>query len=571
MECRSRQCANAGPYRCTVPRAVRSRCLFCCSSEAIRFLAGQLLIMERRISLRKLISTAVIACLVLALSTIGGGEAVANDEDRIPDFSYCGYRGAGVSIPDVGAAVTLSPREDGDDTGRIQKAIDRVSDMERNKEGFRGAVLLKAGTYRVAGSLRMRASGVVLRGMGQRDDGTVIIATGNKQRALIRISGGKPGERIKSSRRAIADEYVPVGARKLRLESAEGLEVGDPVVVFRPATEKWIETLGTEHLGWEPGTYDMAYERHITAIGGKEITIDAPIVCAIDARFGGGSVYKTTPDGRISKVGVEKLRLVSEYKNGQKRKDESHAWEGVRIGNLRDGWVRNVTAVHFGYSCVSLKNGATQITVQDCAFLYPVSRITGGRRYSFNMDGQLCLVQRCYSSGGRHDFVMHSRARGPNVFLDCVADRTYDDSGPHHRWATGTLYDNVCCEQLFMRWRDDYGSGHGWPGANTVFWNCRAHHIICQKPPTAHSWCIGCTGHIRGNGQIKSRCEPVVPRSLYLKQLEDRLGAQAVKNVTTKNQRRGHIRPAELPTWPEGGVPHEYHTMDLILRRKLAR
>jgi len=149
--------------------------------------------------LKKFISTAVIVCLALALSTIGGGEAVANDEDRIPDFSYCGYRGAGVSIPDVGVAVTLSPREDGDDTGRIQKAIDRVSDMERNEEGFRGAVLLKAGTYRVAGSLRIRASGVVLRGMGQRDDGTVIIATGTKQRALIRISGGKPGERIKSS------------------------------------------------------------------------------------------------------------------------------------------------------------------------------------------------------------------------------------------------------------------------------------------------------------------------------------------------------------------------------------
>ncbi len=521
--------------------------------------------------MEKVSKIAVIACLVLPIQAAETAQAAAADEDRIPDFSYCGYQGGGVSIPDIGQAVTLAPRDDGDDTERIQDAINRVADMERNRDGFRGAVLLEAGTYRVAGSLQIQTSGVVLRGMGQRKDGTTIVAAGTEQRSLIKIGGGRPGQEMDGTRRPIADKYVPVGTRKLRLDSTDGLAVGDPIVVFRPATEKWIDALGTEHLGWKPQGYGMGYERRITAIDGSQITINAPIVCAIDSRYGGGFVYKTTPDQRISKVGVEKLRIVSEYKQGRERKDESHAWEAVKIRNLRDGWVRNVTAVHFGYSCVSIKSGAKHITVQDCAFLEPVSRITGGRRYSFNMDGQLCLVQRCYSEGARHDFVMHARAPGPNVFLDCVADRTYDDSGPHHRWATGTLYDNVSCDELYIRWREDYGSGHGWPGANTVFWNCRAHHIICQKPPTAHSWCIGCTGHIRGNGQIKSPGEPVTPRSLYLKQLADRLGKKAVKNVTTEKQRRGHGSPSVLPTPPTGGVPKPYNTMDLILRKKLSQ
>ena len=267
--------------------------------------------------MRRKILIAVILWMSVATLPAGIGQTSANQEDRIPDFSYCGYRGGGVSIPDIGAAVTLKPRNRGDDTERIQSAIDTVANKETDRDGFRGAVVLKSGTYRVRGSLRIQASGVVLRGMGQQGDGTIIVATGTRKRALITIGGGKPGREIDGSRRAIADKRVPVGARSLRLSSTDGLAAGDPVVVFRPGTKKWIDALGTTDLGWKPRTYDMAYERRILAIDGSRITIDAPIVCAIESRFGGGSVYRTTPDGRISGVGVEKLRLVSDYKKGR--------------------------------------------------------------------------------------------------------------------------------------------------------------------------------------------------------------------------------------------------------------
>ena len=200
-----------------------------------------------------------------------------------------------------------------------------------------------------------------------------------------------------------------------------------------------------------------------------------------------------------------------------------------------------MTAVHFGYSCVNIVSSGKRITVQDCACIDPVSLIKGGRRYSFALDGQECLVQRCYTRGGRHDYVMHARARGPNVFLDCVADRTYSDSGPHHRWATGTLYDNLACGHLNVQWRGWSGTGHGWAGANMVFWNCRASHIDCQKPPTANNYCIGCTGRIRESGHIASRGKPVTPRSLYLRQLVERMGQKAVEKVTIPEQRGGVI------------------------------
>lgn len=519
--------------------------------------------------MKNAISATLIACLMVAARASGASETdrpalvrlgAEENGDRIPDFSCCGYGGGGVSLPDVTVKVTLEPVDTGDDTARIQAAIDTVAGMTTGRDGFRGAVLLKAGTYRVAGTLWVRTAGVVLRGAGPETDGTLIVATGMEKRTLIHIDGGRPGAETGGSRRAIADERVPVGATTLRLASADGLAAGDSIEVFRPGTDTWIHALGTDRLNqgpkddvknWTPDSYSFAYERRITGIAGNSITIDAPIVFAIEAGFGGGSVYKTSPDGRVHKVGVEKLRLISEYRKGEELSDEAHAWDAIQIGNLVDGWVRDVTAVHFGYSCVNIGSAGKRITVQDCACIDPVSKIIGGRRYSFALAGQLSLVQRCYTRGGRHDYVMHARARGPNVFLDCVADQTHSDSGPHHRWATGTLYDNIACGTLNAQWRGRSGTGHGWAGANMVFWNCRAGSIDCQKPPTANNYCIGCTGKIRGSGHIASRDKPVLPRSLYLRQLEDRLGMEAVMNVTTQEQRNG--------------------TIDELLRRQLSR
>ena len=92
--------------------------------------------------------------------------------------------------------------------------------------------------------------------------------------------------------------------------------------------------------------------------------------------------------------------------------------------------------------------------------------------------------------------------------------------------------------------RDRMGGGHGWAGANMVFWNCRARSIDCQKPPTANNYCIGCTGKIRGSGHIASHGKPVLPRSLYLRQLADRLGTGAVRNAATEAQLSGAIDDA---------------------------
>ena len=80
--------------------------------------------------------------------------------NKIPDFSNAGYKGGGVPIPYVTIKETVWPVL-GDNSGNIQAAIDRVSALPLDASGFRGAVLLKIGTYELEKPVNIKASGVV--------------------------------------------------------------------------------------------------------------------------------------------------------------------------------------------------------------------------------------------------------------------------------------------------------------------------------------------------------------------------------------------------------------------------
>src|SRR4029077_13355080 len=77
----------------------------------------------------------------------------ADDQgNTIHDASHAGYGGGGVSIPTVAVKETIWPVA-GDNTEHVQAAIDKVSALPPDKYGFRGAVLLRAGYYRMATAL----------------------------------------------------------------------------------------------------------------------------------------------------------------------------------------------------------------------------------------------------------------------------------------------------------------------------------------------------------------------------------------------------------------------------------
>jgi hypothetical protein len=453
--------------------------------------------------------------------------------NRIPDFSNCGYAGGDHEIPDVPGRIRISPSE-GDDGPRIQAAIDEVSQRPLDNDGFRGAVLLLPGQFEVAGQLHIAASGVVLRGSGAGPDGTTLIATGTNRRALIRVAGGSDPTTNRETTHAVIDEYVPVGATTLRLESTDGLSVGDTVLVSRPSTAQWITALGMDTFGvtWEPGSRDIRWDRVITRIGDSAVILDAPITTVIDKQFGGATVSRYEWPSRIAHVGIENMRLQSEYA-ADRPLDEDHAWFGVVMENTQDAWVRRVEFRGFAGGAVTLWDSTKRVTVEDCVSVEPVSEIGGHRRQTYFTCGQLTLFLRCWSEHGRRDFAVGHCAAGPNAFVNCVAARALGDSGPIESWASGVLYDNVQIDggglNLTNRWSSPPGAG--WSAANCALWNCRAATMDVFRPPTASNWAIGVWARFTGDGTFQSRSDSVRPLSLYQAQLEGRVGKRLAAKV----------------------------------------
>jgi hypothetical protein len=214
----------------------------------------------------------------------------------------------------------------------------------------------------------------------------------------------------------------------------------------------------------------------------------------------------------------------------------------IHLDRVENAWVRDITSYHFAFGLARTGRAAKWVTIQDSRCLEPVSEIRGNRRYPFYLMGQLILFQRLYSEEARHDFASGATIPGPSVFLDCEGYSSFADTGPHHRWANGTLYDNIRIPDSSLRAqnRTNPMNGHGWAGANMVFWNCLAHHFVAQNPPTANNWVIGGIGYkatswAEGPAAIyDSRNRHVDPRSLYLAQLKDRLGPAAVRNISDR-------------------------------------
>ena len=491
------------------------------------------------------------------------GESVT--VDRLPDFSRVGYHYGETPLPTVPVAAEISPASVAanlavnggayaDTTAYIQSVIDRVG------QNGGGAVLLKNGTYNIGSTLFIDRSNVVLR--GESEEGTIIKAVGRQPRAVIfmgtTVAAGEGdidvnGREIGYSEKQLSDpvtdeyyttrilmpsstgwirgrgtmiseDYVPLGRLYVEVDDASLFSVGDLIEIFRPATLPWISAIHMDKIAdvgrtvqWSERMtdLDLKYVRKVTSIRGNRVYFDSPLVMALDRQYTDSYVYKVSWN-MTRETGVEYLTIDSEYDPSlvqgpssyfelMEPVDEMHAWYGVCIASCEHSWVRNVTTRHMAVSAVCARRGM-YITVKDCKSYDPASYVSGGRRYAFYIvGGQMCLFSGCVCEHDRHAYVT-SATEGPNVFYDCKATTNYNDLGPHHNWSTGMLYDNVYTDGwLYVRDRGKSGDGHGWAGANHVFWNCDVanYHgvigqgrLICQSPwASAKNYCVGCRGY----------------------------------------------------------------------------
>ena len=462
--------------------------------------------------------------------------------DRILDFSHAGYGGGGVQLPLVPVRKEVAP-SGGDDSPAIQAALDAVAALTP-RDGVRGAVLLKPGTFRCSKPLTLSRDGIVLRGSGAGKEGTVIEMTGAPH-ACVEIAG----ERLRYPKEAsassvpVSDAYVPSGALSLSVKNAAGLAAGDVVFVRRPATEQWIHFMGMDTLvrSGKPQTWirsgsSITVERTVRSIDGNRITLDVPLSDAIDARFlapASAVLVKTAPPKRLANCGLESLRIESPPPRGTLTAGNNLA---ASMDNCEDCWIRDV-AMHDTLGNVKIGAGARRITVVEVHAVHTATVEKGeGYPADFLIVGSQVLLDRCSSAGAGSFYVATLNSSATlNVALNC----TFHGTGsiqPHMRWSTALLVD--ACQlpdgRIEFINRNTAGSGHGWAMGWAVAWNCTAKTLRIEQPPGAMNWCIGCTGEIRKESAkncFSSHGTPVAPRSLYLAQLRERLGEHALKNI----------------------------------------
>ena len=465
--------------------------------------------------------------------------------DRILDFSFAGYCGGGVSLPAVAVKQTVTP-SGGDDTAAIQKALDTIAHLSP-VQGMRGAVLLSPGTFHCQGTLMIRASGVVLRGSGEGANGSTIQMM-QAPHLCIELTGAVTYT-ASGSPKAITDRYVPSGATTLTVADTAGLHAGDTVLIQRPATNTWVSFMGMDRLvrdgkkeRWVTGT--IRTERTIERISGNKITLDIPVTDSFDSRYlspPGGSLVKTEVSGRITQVGVERLRILSPP---QKINLDQPHHKALLIEGAADAWCRDLS-IEDTVDSVEIGSDAKRITLKNVKVSHSVTTTSSAKPFDFRLGGSQILLDRCSSRGNSLFYVMTSgRSIGPNVVLKS----TFHGNGslqPHMRWATGLLADGCQVPESSIEFinRGEMGSGHGWAIGWAVAWNCVARSFTIQEPPGATNWAIGCRGARATRampftkepnlpeGTYDSHGVPVDPASLYLAQLRERLGPQALRNI----------------------------------------
>lgn len=163
--------------------------------------------------------------------------------NKVPDFSGAGYKGGGVPIPFLPVQQTLYPAN-GDRRQDIQDAIDAVAALPLDANGFRGAVLLKAGQYNISHpGLHVYDSGIVIRGEGQSETGTTILYTSTIADDAITLgftNGKYENMEPNGVTYSVTDSFVPVGTNSLNITDASALSPGDDIVVQLTPNDDWL-------------------------------------------------------------------------------------------------------------------------------------------------------------------------------------------------------------------------------------------------------------------------------------------------------------------------------------------
>ena len=400
-------------------------------------------------------------------------------------------------------------------------------------------MVLAAGEYEIAGTLNITRSGVVLRG----EKGAVIRLTGTSH-GFLEIHG-EGAWREEGPAESVLDAYVPAGASSFRVRDASKFHPGDRVLVLRPVTAEWIHFMGLDAADRDGESEACIHagdvirtDRVVDSVDGNRVTLDVPLSDALDSRFTTASLVHYRFPGRITEVGVEGLRIVAAFEDTPNTEPQ---YAALRMDNVEDGWARDLE-IQETQNGIAIGPGAKRLTLTNIRATHSKAHAgsaAGSRPATsadFSIAGTQILLDRCKVTGeGTWPVVAESDATGPIVVLNFTAD--HGGVAPREGWATGLLVDGGKFPGgTELRPGVAFSSGAtaeiGW----AVAWNVSSPFLLVQQPPGALNWCVGCAGTPvtigdTPNGIFDARGKTVVPGSLYLYQLHDRLGPDALGNI----------------------------------------
>ncbi|MEM8524764.1 MAG: T9SS type A sorting domain-containing protein [Bacteroidota bacterium] len=474
--------------------------------------------------------------------------------NRIPDFSY-----AGCQIDTIVRALwrnsesrSIAPIE-GDNTQHLQVAIDSIAELPLDANGFRGHLILEAGVYEIAGTIRIPSSGIVLAGVGNQLDSssnTILRAIGNTPDQRDVLIMGHPNSKSWKSvlpqfQIAITNEFLAVNSRSIQVADLNQFQIGQTVIIRMFSTQKWLDSINGGDTDsdepWKVGDIDRYYQRKVIAIDTLEqkLILDVPIYDHFDNELTDGIIYPWMDNNLVEKSGIENLHIEIETEGEE---TENHAWNGIRLDGVENCWVKEVVVRHFGYAAIYTTK-ANYVTVENCEGLAPHSLITGARRYNFaaNAYSNNILFTRCRATEGRHSFVSNGTSSVSGVVWHrCTSTEDYSTTEGHRRWSQALLFDKIDFKNftastiLGLHNRGRFGTGHGWAAVHSVAWNVThdnpGSRIVIQQPPGRQNYGIACRGRVTNQftfthplGYVEASNSTEEWESLYETQLRARL------------------------------------------------
>ncbi len=437
------------------------------------------------------------------------------DTDQfLQDFSYAGYRRGESAIPspagpvfDVTAApYSADPTGVNDSTAAIQAAIDAA------ETAGGGVVRLPAGTYRVQPptgknhALRIRASGIVLRGDGPDQTRLLNASPSMRNKSVILVQASSPlNWRADGPSSGITSDTTGP-ATKLTVSNPALFTVGDWVCVRNDLTDAWI----TEHkepswLGQGATIGGLAYLRRVTAVDATSITLDIPTRYALKTRDSARVVKVTAP---LTEIGIEKLSLANlqhpqltgwgedDYAKSGTAAYACHSSYLLSLTAVVDAWVRdvetfapatNTSTAHYLSNGIRL-DFCRSVSIVNCTFERPQYGGGGGNGYAYRLeDSSDNLLDRCTAAFTRHGYLFSGIATSGNVLHRCTDRDTARYTGPngsvvaegrgsehHAHFSHSNLVDACTADSsLFLAVYRPFGSipRHNLTASSSVFWN----------------------------------------------------------------------------------------------------